>query len=35
MLSDFYKKNKADVMWWVEDLDVIEEHMFSFDKKKN
>ena len=34
MLTDFYKKKKADVIWWVENLDTTGEHLFSFDKKK-
>ena len=34
MLSDFYKKNKNDKIWWIEDLDSIGKHMFSFDKVK-
>ena len=33
MLSDFYKKNKNDKIWWIEDLDSIGKHMFSFDKE--
>ena len=34
MLSDFYKKNKNNKIWWIEDLDSIGKHMFSFDKVK-
>ena len=34
MLSDFYKKNKNDKIWWIDDLDSIGKHMFSFDKVK-
>jgi hypothetical protein len=34
MLSDFYKKKKADIIWWVENFDTKGEHLFSFDKKK-
>ena len=34
MLSDFYKNNKSDVIWWIEDLDSVGEFLFSFDKKK-
>ena len=34
MLSDFYKKNKNDKIWWIDDLDSIGKNMFSFDKIK-
>ena len=34
MLSDFYKKNKNDKIWWIYDLDSFGKHMFSFDKIK-
>ena len=34
MLSDFYKNNKNDKIWWIEDLDSIGKHLFSFDKIK-
>lgn len=34
MLSDFYKKNENDVVWWVDNIDKVGEHLFSFDKKK-
>lgn len=34
MLSDFYKNNKNDKIWWVNDLDSVGEFLFSFDKKK-
>ena len=34
MLSDFYKQNKNDKIWWIDDLDSIGKHMFSFDKIK-
>ena len=34
MLSDFYKKNKNDKIWWIDDLDSFGKHMFSFDKVK-
>ena len=34
MLSDFYKKNKNDKIWWTSNLDSFGEFLFSFDKKK-
>lgn len=34
MLSDFYKQNKHDKIWWVEELDEKGQFLFSFDKKK-
>ena len=34
MLGDFYKKNKTDVIWWVDNLDSIGELLISFDKKQ-
>lgn len=34
MLSDFYKKNEKDKIWWVENLDSRGELLISFDKKK-
>lgn len=34
MLSDFYKNNPNDKIWWVDKLDSLGEHLFSFDKKK-
>lgn len=33
MLSDFYKNEPTDTIWWVEELDCIGEFLFSFDKK--
>ena len=35
MLSDYYNKNKHDTIWWIDDLDTVGEHLFSFDKVKN
>lgn len=33
-LSDFYKNNESDSIWWVDELDCIGSFLFSFDKKK-
>ena len=33
MLSDFYKQNKNDEIWWIDNIDTIGEFLFSFDKK--
>lgn len=33
-LSDFYKNNPADKIWWIDKLDTVGEFLFSFDKKK-
>lgn len=33
MLSDFYKNNANDQIWWVDNLDTVGEFLFSFDKK--
>lgn len=34
MLSDFFKQNKGDTIWWVENLDEKGQFLFSFDQKK-
>jgi hypothetical protein len=34
MEYDFYKNNKSDKVFWVDNVDNIGEHMFSFDKVK-
>ena len=34
MLSDFYKKDENDAVWWVSDLDHVGRFLFSFDKEK-
>lgn len=33
-LSDFYKNDPNDVIWWVDNLETVGEFLFSFDKKK-
>lgn len=33
MLSDFYKNNETDKIWWIDNLETFGEHLFSFDKK--
>lgn len=35
MLSDYFKNEKTDVIWWIADMDSKGEFIFSFDKKKN
>lgn len=34
MPSEFYKNNPSDLIWWVDYIDLIGVHEFSFDKKK-
>lgn len=34
VLSDFYKNNPSDKIWWLDNPDVVGEFVFSFDKKK-
>lgn len=34
LLKDFYKKNKNDIIWWVDNIGTVGEHLFSFDKEK-
>ena len=33
MLGDFYKQNKNDEIWRIDNIDTIGEFLFSFDKK--
>lgn len=33
-LSDWYKNNENDSIWWRENLDAVGEFLFSFDRKK-
>ena len=35
MLSDYYKNNDSDTIWWADDLDHIGQFIFSFDRKTN
>ena len=32
-LSDWYKKEKTDKIWWISAIDYVGLFMFSFDKK--
>lgn len=34
MLSDFYKENENDKIWWIDNLDEVGQFLFSFDKKQ-
>mgnify|MGYP001740653414 FL=1 len=34
MQYEFYKENDSDKVWWVDNSEVIGEHLFSFDQKK-
>lgn len=34
MLSDFYKNEPNDTIWWVDDTEATGLWLFSFDKKK-
>ena len=30
----FYKENKSDTIYWVDSVECVGEHLFTFDKKK-
>ena len=34
MKGEFYKENPSDKIWWVDNVGVVGEMLFSFDKKK-
>ena len=34
MLSDWYKNNPTDQIWWRDNVDAVGELLFSFDKKR-
>jgi hypothetical protein len=34
VLSDFYKNEETDLIWWVDNTEAVGEWLFSFDKKK-
>jgi len=34
MLSDFFKHEETDVIWWAENLDEKGQFLFTFDQKK-
>lgn len=34
VLSDFYKNNESDSVWWIDNLETVGEFLFSFDKNK-
>lgn len=31
---NFYKQNPNDKIWWVDNIDTVGEHLFTFDKKR-
>lgn len=33
-MSKFYKNNRTDKIWWVDNTGTIGEHIFTFDKKQ-
>lgn len=34
MKNNFYKNNDTDQIWWVDNIEKIGEHLFTFDKKQ-
>lgn len=34
MQNNFYKKKDTDQIWWIDNIEKIGEHLFSFNKKK-
>lgn len=34
VLSDFYKHNESDVIWWVDEIGTVGRFLFSFDRKE-
>lgn len=32
--NNFYKNNDTDQIWWVDNIEKIGEHLFTFDKKQ-
>ncbi len=33
-IFEFYKNNDSDAIFWIDNIGVIGEHLFSFDKRK-
>jgi hypothetical protein len=31
---EFYKNNESDTIYWVDNVDSVGEHLFTFDKKR-
>lgn len=31
---EFYRNNDDDIIWWVDNIGTIGEHLFTFDKQK-
>ena len=34
MQSEWYKNEPSDKVWWLDNREIIGEHIFSFDKQK-